>query len=125
MGPFQKAASLAKGTSADTRGLPDYQIVPGDEKYGLTAQMRRCAASIGANLAEGSARKSDRDFARFVQIAFGSASELEQHLLLAVDLEYLSRDHHAKLDANVHEVKRMLIGLSRRLTADGRRLTAR
>ena len=125
VGPFrkllvwQKAHQLTLEVYRTTRSFPE------DEKYGLTAQMRRCAVSIGANVAEGSARKSDRDFARFVQIAFGSASELEQHLLLAVDLEYLSRDHHTKLDANVNEVKRMLIGLSRRLTADGRKPTAR
>ena len=125
VGPFrklfvwQKAHQLTLEVYRSTRSFSE------DEKYGLTAQMRRCAVSIGANIAEGSARKSDRDFARFVQIAFASASELEQHLLLAVDLEYLSRDHHTKLDANVNEVKRMLIGLSRRLTADGRKPTAR
>ena len=91
VGPFrklfvwQKAHQLTLEVYRSTRSFSE------DEKYGLTAQMRRCAVSIGANIAEGSARKSDRDFARFVQIAFASASELEQHLLLAVDLD-ISRE---------------------------------
>jgi len=83
------------------------------------------AVSIGANLAKGSARKSDKDFARFVMIAFGSASELEQHLLLVVDLAYVAKDQHVTLDADVTEIKRMLAGLNRRLMADGRKPTAR
>ena len=59
---------------------------PADERFGLTSQMRRAASSIGANLAEGSSRGSDTDFARFVQISVGSASEMECHLMLARDL---------------------------------------
>ncbi|SRR6266545_1049430 len=125
MGPFrrlvvwQKAHQLTLAIYRVTKSFPD------DERYGLTAQMRRCAVSIGANLAEGSARRSDKDFARFVLIAFGSASELEQHLLLVVDLEYVAKDLHVKLDADVIEIKRMLAGLNRRLMADGRKPTAR
>jgi four helix bundle protein len=56
---------------------------PRDEIYGLTSQMRRSAASIGANIAEGSCRKGDCEFGRFLQIAMGSASELEYHLISA------------------------------------------
>jgi len=116
---WQKAHQLTLAIYRVTKSFPD------DERYGLTAQMRRCAVSIGANLAEGSARRSDKDFARFVLIAFGSASELEQHLLLVVDLEYVAKDLHVKLDADVIEIKRMLAGLNRRLMADGRKPTAR
>jgi len=53
---------------------------PREEMYGLRSQMRRSSASIGANIAEGSCRKGDGDFGRFLQIAMGSASELEYHL---------------------------------------------
>jgi four helix bundle protein len=62
---------------------------PRDEIYGLTSQMRRSSASIGANIAEGCCRKGDSELGRFLQIAMGSASELEYHLLLAHDLEVL------------------------------------
>ena len=96
-----------------TRAFPD------DEKFGLTSQIRRSAASIGANLAEGSARKSARDFNRFVRIAFASASELENHLLVAADLGYIQRDQHRSLEQGVTQIKRMLTGLARRLMADG------
>jgi four helix bundle protein len=58
---------------------------PRDEVYGLTSQMRRASASIGANIAEGSCRKGDAEFGRFLQIAIGSASELEycSHMISA------------------------------------------
>jgi len=60
-----------------------------EEVYGWTSQMRRSASSIGANIAEGCCRSSDRDFGRFLQIATGSAGELEYHCLLAHDLGQL------------------------------------
>jgi len=98
--------------------LAVYQVTalfPREEVYGLTAQMRRCGGSIPANIAEGCGRNSDPDFARFLQIAMGSASELEYHLLLAHDLGFLPTADHARLNANVVEVKRMLASLMMRL----------
>ncbi|MFZ0940517.1 MAG: four helix bundle protein, partial [Candidatus Sulfotelmatobacter sp.] len=65
---------------------------PKEEMYGLTSQLRRSSASIGANIAEGFGRRSDAEMRRFVQIAHGSANEVEYHLLLAKDLEFLSTD---------------------------------
>ena len=70
---------------------------PRDEVYGLTSQMRRSAASVGANIAEGSCRNGDCEFGRFLQIAMGSASELEYHLLLARDLELLKLLEYQRL----------------------------
>ena len=93
---------------------------PQDERFGLTAQIRRAASSIGANLAEGCGRGSDREFRRFVLIALGSANELEYHLLLAVDLGYLTPERYAPMQTEVTGVKRMLSGLMNRLHADGR-----
>lgn len=63
---------------------------PRDEIDGLTSQVRRSAASIGANIAEGCGRRSDGEMARFLQTARGPASETEYHLLLAKDLGFLS-----------------------------------
>jgi four helix bundle protein len=91
---------------------------PRDEIYGLTSQMRRSAASIGANIAEGSCRKGDCEFGRFLQIAMGSASELEYHLLLARDLELLKLLDYERLESEVIEVKRMLASFIHKLRAD-------
>jgi len=91
---------------------------PKDELYGLRAQIRRSASSIGANVAEGCGRKGDREFARFLSIALGSASELEYHLILAADLGYLEERVGMELGRDVVEVKRMIAGLLARLKAD-------
>jgi four helix bundle protein len=88
---------------------------PKEEIYGLTSQMRRSASSIGANIAEGCGRRSDPEMKRFVQIARGSASELEYHLLLAKDLRFLSADEFNDLEAKILEIQRMLTALSQRL----------
>jgi four helix bundle protein len=91
---------------------------PREEVYGLTSQMRRSSASIGANIAEGTCRKGDVEFGRFVQIAMGSASELEYHLLLAKDLEILKCLDYERLSGEVIEVKRMLASLLVKLRAE-------
>jgi four helix bundle protein len=90
---------------------------PRDEMYGLTSQMRRASASIGANIAEGSYRKGDCEFGRFLQIAIGSASELEYHILLAHDLELLKSSDYQRLSEALVEVKRMLASLIHKLRA--------
>ena len=101
--------------------LAAYQITatfPREELYGLTSQLRRCSASIAANLAEGCGRNGDAEFARFCSIAMGSASELEYHLLLAKDLKFINPKHHADLSQRATELKRMLTGLHQKLKAD-------
>ena len=84
---------------------------PRDEVFGLTSQMRRSSASIGMNIAEGCCRKGDAEMARFLQIAMGSASELEYQFLLAHDLDYLHNPEYDRLTAQVEEVKKMLSSL--------------
>jgi len=86
---------------------------PKHELYGLTSQIRRSCASIPANIAEGCGRNGIADFARFLQIAMGSASELEYHLMLARDLQFLSNVNHEPLHQSVAEVKKMLTSLIR------------
>lgn len=88
---------------------------PKDEMYGLTSQIRRASASIGANIAEGCGRRSDPELRRFIQIARGSASELEYHLLLASDLHFLAADEFAAMELKILEIQRMLAALARRL----------
>ena len=91
---------------------------PRDELYGLTSQIRRSSASIPANIAEGCGRKGDAELARFLQIAMGSASELEYHLLLASDLNLLNSSDYERLANDVTEVKRMLASFIKKLNAD-------
>ena len=86
---------------------------PKEELFGLTSQMRRASASVGANIAEGSCRKGDGEFGRFLHIAIGSASEVEYHLLLARDLKILRTQDYDRLSVEVVEIKRMLASLIR------------
>lgn len=91
---------------------------PRDELYSLTSQMRRAASSIPANIAEGCGRFGDAELARFMQIAMGSASELEYHLLLAHDLGFLTSPIYNQLDQELAEVKRMLNAFLQKLRAN-------
>ena len=66
--------------------------------YGLTSQIRRCAASIAANIAEGCGKRGNGEFHRFLNVALGSASELEYHFLLARDLSFISEERYERLE---------------------------
>ena len=88
---------------------------PREEIYGLTSQMRRASASIGMNIAEGCCRKGNVEMGRFLQIAMGSASEVEYQLLLAHDLDYLQNPEYERLVAQAIEVKRMLSSLMQKV----------
>ena len=70
---------------------------PKEELYGITNQMRRCAVSIPANIAEGSGRKNKAEFIQFLHIALGSASELETHLLISQRLGFLSSNSYDEI----------------------------
>ncbi len=93
-------------------------LFPKTELYGLVSQMRRCSASIGANIAEGCGRSNNGDFQRFLQNAMGSASEFEYHLLLSRDLDYVPEERYLELNKQLAEVKRMLVALTRKVSID-------
>jgi four helix bundle protein len=107
---WEKAHHMTLKVYAATRDFPR------EELYGLTSQMRRSSASVPANIAEGCGRNGDAELGRFLQIAAGSASELQYHFLLAHDLRLLPEAIYHDLDARVREVKRMLTSLIQRLT---------
>ena len=88
---------------------------PKTEAYGLTNQLRRSAASIAANIAEGCGRNGDAEFCRFVRISLGSATELEYHLLLSRDIGLLDDATHVRLAGKATRVQGMLAGLRRAL----------
>ena len=86
---------------------------PREEIYGLTSQIRRACASVPTNIAEGCGREGSADFARFLQIALGSASETEYLILLAHDLKYLNTDQYTELIDTIIRIKKMLINLQK------------
>jgi four helix bundle protein len=93
------------------------------ETFGLTSQIRRACSSVDANLAEGCGRWGDGELTRYVQIASGSASELQNHLRLARDLEFLSAADYATLLEELTSVRQMLSAFLQRLR--GTRASAR
>lgn len=98
--------------------LRTYEITanfPKEELYGLTSQIRRCASSVPANIAEGCGSDTDPEFARYLTMAMKSATELEYHLLLARDLGFISPLDHEATEGNVVEVKKMLTSFIRKL----------
>jgi four helix bundle protein len=109
---WQKAHTLTLDIYRATKAFPREEI------YGLTSQIRRASVSIAANIAEGTCRNGDADFGRFLQMAAGSASEVEYHLLLAQDLDLLKGADCRRLSDEVIEVKRMLASLLVKLRAD-------
>jgi len=87
------------------------RLFPKEELYGIVAQLRRAASSIGANLAEGCGRQTQPEFARFVRVAMGSASELDYHSVLARDLGLLNDDAYKQVSRQLTDVRKMLASL--------------
>jgi four helix bundle protein len=106
---WEKSHRLALAVYSVTKKFPR------EEVYGLTSQIRRACVSIAANIAEGCGRNGSNELARFLEIASGSASELEYHLLLSHDLNFLPSPEHDRLAAMTREVKQMLTSLIQRL----------
>jgi four helix bundle protein len=102
---YRKSYALVLTVYKLTKPFPD------DERFGMTSQIRRCVASIPANIAEGCGRGDNGDFARFLRIAAGSATELDFHLELARDLEYLPLGDYKVVNASLVEIKKMLSAL--------------
>ena len=91
---------------------------PRFELYGLTSQIRRSSASIGANIAEGCGKRGNAEFQRYLQIASGSASKLAYHLLLSRDLGFLPDTEYRDLAKRLTEIRKMLTSLLRKIEAD-------
>jgi four helix bundle protein len=91
------------------------KIFPREELFSLTNQIRRAASSIPANIAEGCGRGSNKVYAYFLQIAVGSAYELDYHILLACDLKYLDSESYKELDDEIQSLKRQLTVLLRKV----------
>ena len=120
MGDFRrlKAWEKAHTISIDVHHLA--RRMPSREGAALRGQLQRSALSVAATIAEGAGKTTDAEFARYVDMALGSASETMHHLLTARDLELLSSEDYQGLFDRVEEVRRMLSGLLKRLRPDDR-----
>lgn len=85
--------------------------LPQTEKFGLISQINRAVISIPANIAEGSAKDSQKDFIRFLQISLGSAYELETHLVLCKDLDFLNNINSLKIISKTQQLQKRIAAL--------------
>jgi len=108
---WQKAHELVLEIYGATKDFPD------SEKYGLMAQLRRSAASVATNIVEGYKRRSDKDFAHFLNMADTSLEETKYHLLLSYDLKYMREPDYRRLSKLSDEIGRMLYGFQKTLKA--------
>ena len=109
---FELADGLVLAIYAATKAFPK------EERFGLTSQLRRAAVSVASNIVEGCARKSQADYIRFLDIAFGSVREVEYQLTIAERLQYVPADVACKLTRQADETAKVLAGLLRSLRAE-------
>lgn len=102
---WQKSRELSKLIYNTTNQFPE------DERFGLVSQMRRCSISISSNIAEGTGRHTNKDKARFTEIAYGSALELLNQAILSNDLKFLSDENHNQIRTTISEITAMLDAL--------------
>ena len=91
--------------------------LPNKEKYNLIRQLERASVSISLNISEGCSRKSDKDFARFIEIALGSANEVENVLLISIALNYTDNKQVEHLFIEIEIIQKMLNSLYGKLTS--------
>ncbi|MEQ8523763.1 four helix bundle protein [Gracilimonas sp.] len=106
---WNKAVDLATDVYSYTKNFPS------EEKYGLTSQIRRSVVSISSNIAEGAGRKSKKEFKHFLNIAYGSGSELETQLLIARNLGFINNENYEALSEMITEIQKMIYSLSNSL----------
>jgi four helix bundle protein len=118
---MQDFRKLKVWEKAHTIALKIYAITmqfPREEVFGLTSQLRRSAASIPTNIAEGCGRGTHKELSQFLQIAMGSASEMEYLLILAKELNYLKEEIRDQCTQDIVEIKKMLSSLVHRLNTN-------
>ena len=109
---WQKGIQLCKLVYKVTEEFPKSEI------YGITSQMRRSAVSIPSNIAEGSARQSDKEMIQFLYVALGSLSEVETQIIIAIELEYISNNE--EINGNITKIRKLIVGLIKYLKGKGK-----
>ena len=116
---MQRFTELKVWQRSHSLALEAYRVTatfPSAERFGLISQLRRAAASIPTNIAEGSKRESNQEYARFLNIAEGSLAETEYLVMLSRDLGFLARDNADGLIKEITEIARMLNALKQKVT---------
>jgi four helix bundle protein len=108
---WKKGIELVKSVYALSKSFP------AEEKFGMISQVTRAAVSIPANIAEGSSRNSEKDYARFVQIALGSAFEVQTYLIIAKEMHWSTEESINTIEALLEEEIKMMHSFIRKLTA--------
>ena len=108
---WKLAVAQAKNVYSVTGAFPKAEI------FGMTAQMRRCSVSIASNIAEGAARRGNKEFVQFLHIALGSAAELETQFVIAREVDLLQKRTFEDLDRELTRIRLMLRGLTRSVKA--------
>ncbi|OFX18684.1 MAG: four helix bundle protein [Bacteroidetes bacterium GWA2_31_9b] len=116
---FKKLKIWEKGIQIVNEVYKIAQKLPEKEKYGLYSQITRAAVSIPSNIAEGSSRKSEKDYYRFLEIALGSAFEVETQTVIIETLNYVNKDELSVLYNLLDEEQMMIYGLMNKLEAKG------
>lgn len=106
---WQKGRELVKYIYHLTRKFPKEEI------YGLTSQIRRSSVSIPSNIAEGSGHFSNKEFSRFLEIAYASSCELDTQIILSFDLEFIPEEELNEFTSKIVEIQKMLTGLIKSL----------
>jgi four helix bundle protein len=118
MGTFKRFEDIIAWQKAREVTRKTYQVTnlnAFSKDFGLRDQIRRASVSVMANIAEGFGRRSDKEFANFLNMAHGSAAECQSHLYVALDLGYIAEEEFGQLYASFEECSKMIIGLSHHL----------
>jgi four helix bundle protein len=112
---FKKLDIWTKSMELVTKIYSITNSFPNQERFGLTSQIQRAAVSIPANIAEGSAKSSNKDFARFLEMSIGSSFELETELIIALNLKYIDSVVFTNIETKINEIQKMINGFKQSL----------
>jgi len=112
---FRKLSIWIKSMSLVTKVYELTNTFPSHERFGLMSQMQRAAVSVPTNIAEGSAKTSNKDFARFLEISVGSLLELETELAIALNLKYIDSMIFENIQNEIIELQKMITGFKNKL----------
>ena len=112
---FKKLAIWLKSVDFVTEIYKTTNTFPSHERFGLISQLQRAAVSVPTNISEGSAKSSNKDFARFLEISLGSTFELETELIVSLNLSYIDNEKYKFLEEKLTELQKMIIGFKETL----------